>query len=359
MTPPPPQSYTSALPSTGHDILLVGRADLTRPLAGAILSVGFDSRRREGARKRRRGADADADASADASADEEAEGGTGGSSPPRRRSAIEALRRRLGGPRGEGAAPPSLSGALRARHVGLVDSLPPPPPPRKGEGTEEDRDRKSDSDSDPDPRGSSSSSSSSSYSPTGPARVDHAVLVLDPADPMSLPRLAEAAAALHPDYALGGRVTIVLAAPPGGGGVGPDPDLARALAQVERGGGGGNPTPTPTPVVLPPLFASSPVPVLPTDLGDRQGLLAVARMVLQRCRLGSRACPGIDDGLDAIGTAAAVRLMAEAGGTGGGRGATTGAGAGAGAAAGAASVHPGALPPGRGGVSPLFFSSLA
>ena len=224
--------------------------------------MGFDSRRREGARKRRRGADADADASADASADEEAEGGTGGSSPPRRRSAIEALRRRLGGPRGEGAAPPSLSGALRARHVGLVDSLPPPPPPRKGEGTEEDRDRKSDSDPDPDPRGSSSSSSSSSsYSPTGPARVDHAVLVLDPADPMSLPRLAEAAAALHPDYALGGRVTIVLAAPPGGGGVGPDPDLARALAQVERGGGGGNPTPTPTPVVPPP---SSPPPPSPS-----------------------------------------------------------------------------------------------
>ena len=67
---------------------------------------------------------------------------------------------------------------------------------------------------DPDPRGSSSSSSSSSsYSPICAARVDHAVLVLDPADPMSLPRLAEAAAALHPDYALGGRVTIVLAAP--------------------------------------------------------------------------------------------------------------------------------------------------
>ena len=43
----------------------------------------------------------------------------------------------------------------------------------------------------------------------------------------------------------------------------------------------------------------APVPVLRCDLGDGQSRLAVARMILQRAKMGSRGCMGADDGMDA------------------------------------------------------------
>ena len=47
------------------------------------------------------------------------------------------------------------------------------------------------------------------------------------------------------------------------------------------------------------LIFPAPVPVLRCDLGDVQSRLAVARMILQRAKMGSRGCIGADDGMDA------------------------------------------------------------
>ena len=302
--PPPPASFTATLPSTGLDVLLIGRTDLCRPLAESMLSVTFDRQRAVGA------------------------GSSGGTSrkhgknkrPRRGRgdTAIEALRRHLcrssaadttGGSRGGGIGSFGLADAVRARHVRLVESLSDLTDSRtaedgkgregKGESSQMGAFNKEQNDM---------TNSGNSNDP----RVDHAVIILTPSDPFSSTRLRQTAASIHPDYSIEGRVTVVCAvggsgdSTSGGPAKAADPDLERLLEDVERGTASkvlgstkGGASCRNGKISKGILFAAS-VPVLRCNLKDSHSRLAVARMILQRTKMGSRGCMGADDGLDVV-----------------------------------------------------------
>ena len=143
-------------------------------------------------------------------------------------------------------------------------------------------------------------------------RVDHAVIILTPSDPFSSTRLRQTAASIHPDYAIEGRVTVVCAVggsgdnTSGGPAKAADPDLERLLEDVERGTASkllgstkGGATCSNGKISKGMLFVAS-VPVLRCNLKDSHSRLAVARMILQRTKMGSRGCMGADDGLDVV-----------------------------------------------------------
>jgi len=349
--PPPLASFTGTLPSTGLDVLLIGRTDLCRPLAESMLSVTFDRQRvantrpsgRHGKNKRPR--------------QELSASTTKGRGDP----AIEALRRHLcrssatdttggGSRRVGGIASFGLADAVRARHVRLVESLSDLVDGRR-DGNEESKAsayRPSDSNAAKKEPQVICTYGDNKAEP----RFDHAVIVLTPTDPFSSTRLRQAAVSLHPDYATQGRVTIVYAL--GGKGDstsdGPAkaacPGLVRLLEDVEqgaaskfsgltKGGSAGDKT------SMMSLFATS-VPVLRCNLKESHSRLAVARMVMQRTKMGSRGCMGADDGLDVV-----VTNASDAG--------DGGSNAAEGDVSGALKHGIGGT---KGGISPLFFSSI-
>mmetsp|Transcript_29397 Transcript_29397/g.59607 ORF Transcript_29397/g.59607 Transcript_29397/m.59607 type:complete len:433 (+) Transcript_29397:434-1732(+) len=377
------ESYTATLPSTGLDVLLIGRSDLCRPLAESMLSVTFDraslssggNTRKGGSEKRRkrlrRGSDAGMETSSSA--------GTGsGSSSLRSDAAVEALRRHLSRTSsGDGNASINggvgsfgLADAVKARHVRLVDSLSDLPAP-------------STLSTDGGPSGvslcnqnNSGERAGSSSDGSADPRVDHVAIVVTASDPLSSTRLRQTALSLHPDYAIGGRVTIVNVFDESADEYGPAKvvcrDLEGLLEQVENGDNGSSSISArsgkrrKSAGVLKTVMSSSsvlfpaPVPVLRCDLGDGQSRLAVARMILQRVKMGSRGCMGADDGMAA----------AFAGNYGAGRGDYGSTGDGIPPSSEVHNVHSHVvensgreeldvlLDGARGGVSPLFFSSI-
>ena len=360
--PPPPASFTATLPSTGLDVLLIGRTDLSRPLAESMLSVTFDRQTvfdntapsgfhgKKNKQSRR----------------EMASSVSRGKGDP----AIEALRRHLrrssaadattGGSRGGGVGSFGLADAVRARHVRLVESLSDLDDGHKlGKGDKQEE--QANNNSDTATKEPNDTNNTDGNGKTTDPRVDHAVIVLAPTDPFSSTRLRQAAASLHPDYAIQGRVTIVYAVGGRGdnGNDGPAkaacPDLDRLLEDAERGvasklpsagmtrgGSAGSKT---NKMVL---FASS-VPVLRCNLKESRSRLAVARMILQRSKMGNRGCMGADDGLDVVVSKAEV-VGGESNAVGGG-----GEEEGNISAGGLKSEIDGTK---KGGISPLFFSSI-
>lgn len=303
--PPPPVSFTATLPSTGLDVLLIGRTDLCRPLAESMLGVTFDRQRVVGA------------------------GPSGGrkhgkNKRPRRGrgdTAIEALRRHLcrssaaattGGSRGGGIGSFGLADAVRARHVRLVESLSDLTDSRTSTSTAGGGNgRKGKGESQIGAFNKEQNDITISGNSKDP-RVDHAVIILTPSDPFSSTRLRQTVASIHPDYAIEGRVTVVCAvggsgdSTSGGPAKAADPDLERLLEDVERGTASkllgstkGGATCSNGKISKGMLFAAS-VPVLRCNLKDSHSRLAVARMILQRTKMGSRGCMGADDGLDVV-----------------------------------------------------------
>ena len=345
--PPPPASFTDTLPSTGLDVLLIGRTGLCRPLAESMLSVTFD----------RQAVSNNAAPSGNHGKKNKRSRREMTSSVSRSRGdpAIEALRRHLsrssaadattGGSRGGGAGSFGLADAVRARHVRLVESMSDLVDGHKmGKGDKQEERANNNSD---DGNGK-----------TDP-RVDHAVIVLAPTDPFSSTRLRQAAASLHPDYAIQGRVTIVYAVGGSGdnGNDGPAktacPDLDRLLEDVDRGVASKLPSArmvrggiTGSNAGKIPLFASS-IPVLRCNLKESHSRLAVARMILQRTKMGSRGCMGADAGLDVV--------VSKAGDARGESNAVDGGEEEGNISAGVLKSEIGGT---KGGISPLFFSSI-
>ena len=356
--PPPPASFTATLPSTGLDVLLIGRADLSRPLAESMLSVTFDRQTvsnntapsgNQGKNNKRSRKEMTSSVST-----------CRGKGDP----AIEALRRHLrrssaadantGGSRGGGVGSFGLTDVVRARHVRLVESLSDLFGGHEmGKGDEQEQAKNDSNTATEKPNDTNNNDVNGKTDP----RVDHAVIVLAPTDPFSSSRLRQAAASLHPDYAIQGRVTIVYAVGGSGdnGNDGPArtacPDLDRLLEDVERGVASklssmtrGGSTGSNTDKM--PLFASS-VPVLRCNLKESHSRLAVARMILQRTKMGSRGCMGADDGLDVV-------VSSQAGGVGDESNAFGGGEEEGNISAGLKSEIDGT----KGGISPLFFSSV-
>ena len=75
-------------------------------------------------------------------------------------------------------------------------------------------------------------------------RVDHVAIVVTASDPLSSTRLRQTALSLHPDYAIGGRVTIIDVFDESADEYGPANvvcrDLDGLLEQVENGENGGS-----------------------------------------------------------------------------------------------------------------------
>ena len=358
--PPPPASFAATLPSTGLDVLLIGRTGLCRPLAESMLSVTFDRQTvsnntapsgNHGKKNKRSRREM-----------------TPSVSRSRGDPAIEALRRHLsrssaadattGGSRGGGVGSFGLADAVRARHVRLVESLSDLAKGHKmGKGDKQEERANYNSDT-ATKEPNDTNNNDDGNGKTDP-RVDHAVIVLAPTDPFSSTRLRQAAASLHPDYAIQGRVTIVYAVGGSGdnGNDGPAktacPDLDRLLEDVERGVASKLPSVsmarggiTGSNASKMPLFASS-VPVLRCNLKESHSRLAVARMILQRTKMGSRGCMGADDGLGVV--------VSKAGGVRGERNAVDGGEEEGNISAG---VLKSEIDGTKGGISPLFFSSI-
>mmetsp|Transcript_22595 Transcript_22595/g.65022 ORF Transcript_22595/g.65022 Transcript_22595/m.65022 type:complete len:425 (+) Transcript_22595:152-1426(+) len=356
--PPPPVSFTATLPSTGLDVLLIGRTDLCRPLAESMLSVTFDRQKAVGdglSGSRRHGKNKRPRPTMSASANR-ARGDT----------AIEALRRHLcrssaadttGGSRGGGIGSFGLADAVRSRHVRLVESLSDLTDCRyrtAGDGNGREGNGQSETKKSPAIANKELNDKNNSGNNNDDPRVDHAVIVLTPSDPFSSTRLRQTAASLHPDYALNGRITIVYAvggsgdSTSGGPAKAACPDFERLLEDVERGtasklSGSTKGGASKSKISKAILFVES-VPVLRCNLKDSHSRLAVARMILQRTKMGSRGCMGADDGLDVVVSNAehngAGSIAAEEGGDDRGLALDSG------------------LKSAIGGISPLFFSSI-